>query len=262
MKNLENWVEAHNKGNPRNLCPPDILSSSCSKELLNKWLYVYVSETRNKLGYLYSPRSIHALLCGILRKMRAENPNYPNFLESSDQEFSSFTRTLDNLFKSLQSQGVGSTTSVMESISAEEEELLWSSVVLNTDTLMGLVRAAFFVIGKSFCLRRGQEHCQLRLSQLEHLHDPDRYVYHEHSSKNKQGGIHQLRLDHKVVSIVANKAANERCPVFILDSYISKLPEEAMKNDLFYCRAIKMLQKMVLVYHSSNWLKPSTKYGP
>ena len=131
MKNLADWVEAHNKRNPSNLCPSDILFLSCSKELRNKWLCVYVSEMKNKFGNLYSPRSIHALLNDIFRKMRAQNPNYSNFLESSDPEFLSFTRTLDNLFKSLRSQGVGSTTSATENTSAEEEKLLWSSAVLN-----------------------------------------------------------------------------------------------------------------------------------
>ena len=170
-----------------------------------------------------------------------------------------FTRTLDNLFKSLRSKVVGSTTSATESISAEEEDLLWSSAVLNTDTPNGLVRAAFFVVGKCFCLRGGQEHRQLRLSQLQRLHDPDWYVYHEHSSKNKQGGIQQLRLDHKLMTIVANKAAKERCPVFVLDTYISKLPEEAKKNDLFYCRAVQKFQKMVHGIPLFQLVKTSSK---
>ena len=111
-----------------------------------------------------------------------------------------FTRTLDNLFKSLRSKGVGSTASATETISAEEEKALWSSGVLNTKNPKGLVRAFFFVIGKTFCLHGGQEHRELKLSQLERLHDPDRYVYYEYASKNKQGGTRQLRLDHKVVS--------------------------------------------------------------
>ena len=46
-----------------------------------------------------------------------------------------------------------------------------------------------------------------------------------------------------MVTIVANKAAKERCLVFILDTHISKLPEEAKKNDLFYCRAIQKAPK-------------------
>ena len=86
-------------------------------------------------------------------------------------------------------------------------------------TPMGLVRA---VIWKSFCLWGGQEHRRLRLSQLECLRDPDRYVYHEHTHvvlKSKQGGVCQLHLDHKVVTILANKDAKERCPVFIIDTY-------------------------------------------
>lgn len=244
IKNLADWAEEYNRRNPDNPCPAEILSSSCdSKELLNKWLCVFVSETRSKSGQPYSPKSIYALLCGILRQMRAENPKYPNFLENSDPEFSSFSRTLDNLFKSLRSKGVGATASATASVSAEEEELLWSSGVLNTKNPKGLLRATFFVIGKSFCLRGGQEHRQLKLSQLERLHDPDRYVYYEHASKNKQRGTRQLRLDHKRVSIVANKAAKERCPVFILDTYIGMLPEEAKKNDLFYCRAIQNVAK-------------------
>ena len=84
MKNLGDWVKDHNRGNPSNFCPLDILSSSCSKELLNSWLCVFVlSEIRNKSGNLYSPTSIYTLHCGIFRKVRVENPNYPNFLESS-----------------------------------------------------------------------------------------------------------------------------------------------------------------------------------
>ena len=124
MKNFADWAEEYSKKNPDNPCPAEILSSSCdSKELLNKWLCVFISETRSKSGQP-SPKSIYALLCGILRHMRGENPRYPNFLGKSDPEFSSFTRTLDNLFKSLQSKGVGATASATEALTPEEEDLL------------------------------------------------------------------------------------------------------------------------------------------
>ena len=61
-------------------CPDEILLPSCSKELLNKWLCVYVTEMRNKDGDLYPPKTVYALLCGILCEMRIANPDYPNFL--------------------------------------------------------------------------------------------------------------------------------------------------------------------------------------
>uniref|UniRef100_A0A1X7TCK4 ZMYM2-like/QRICH1 C-terminal domain-containing protein n=1 Tax=Amphimedon queenslandica TaxID=400682 RepID=A0A1X7TCK4_AMPQE len=83
----------------------------------------------------------------------------------------------------------------------------------------------------------------LSLSQLQRKGNPDRYVYTENSSKNKQGGLKQMRLDRKVVTVVANSKIGERCPVYILDKYISKLPDKAKEMDLFYCRAYPKLPK-------------------
>lgn len=42
-----------------------------------------------------------------------------------------------------------------------------------------------------------------------------------------------MRLDHKVVTVVSNPKLVEHPPVYILDKYISKLPEKAMNMDLF-----------------------------
>lgn len=64
-------------------------------------------------------------------------------------------------------------------------------------------------------------------------HKPDRYIYCENASKNRPGGLKQLRSEHKVVTITA--VGGNRCPVFLLDTYISKLPTQAKEMDLFYC---------------------------
>ena len=63
--------------------------------------------------------------------MRAVNPNYPNFWEKKDARFNKFMTVLDNLFKSLQSDGVGSEEKHTEGITSEEEDKLWNSGVLN-----------------------------------------------------------------------------------------------------------------------------------
>ena len=42
-------------------------------------------------------------------------------------------------------------------------------------------------------------------------------------------------MEHKSVTIVSNPAVGDKCPVFIIDLYISKLPQEAKQQDLFYC---------------------------
>lgn len=67
----------------------------------------------------------------------------------------------------------------------------------------------------------------LKISQLERLYDPDRYIYTENCSKNHAGTFDQLHVQSKVVPVYctcSNAAtANSRCLVHLLDTYISKL---------------------------------------
>ena len=207
MKNLQNWFEDYNKRNLEHPCPDDILSPFCKAEVLNEWLRVFIQETRTKNG----------------------------------ERFSTFQTTLDNVFKVLRSSGVGLESKHTEGISAEEEDMLWSSGVLNDTSPYGLLRAVFFYMGKCFCLRGGQEHRDLCPSQLQRLQSPDRYMYKEKASKNRQGGIAQLKLEHKAVFIFRNPEAGVRCPVHLFDKYMSKLPPEVFFKDFFYCRPLSVV---------------------
>ena len=143
--------------NPEDRCPDHVILPSCPAEDLNKWLCVYVAETRSCTGESYPPATVYSLLSGILRHMRSQNPTFPNFLDRNNPDFATFITTLDNLFKDLRSNGVGATSKHCEGISKEEGELLWSSQVLP----LGLLRAVFFCNGKGFCLRGLQEHRDL-----------------------------------------------------------------------------------------------------
>ncbi len=68
-------------------------------------------------------------------------------------------------------------------------------------------------------------------------HEQTRFVYTENlSQKNRHDGLYETRLEHKVVSIVANPKARERCPVYVLDLYLSKLPKAAVDKNIFYCK--------------------------
>ena len=246
LKNLKDWHSDYKSRYP-DMCPQEILTPYCSKENLNKWLSTFAVETRNHQGKPYPPKTIYSLLCGILREMRNTNPHYPNFLNKEDSEFSTFHTTLDNLFKSLRNDGFGSSSLGTEGISSEEEDMLCKSGVINLKTPKGLPRAAFYICGKCFCLRGGSEHRNLTLSHFQRLDKPDRYVYQERVSKNKPGGFKQLQMEHKVVSIVANQSAGDRCPVFVLDLYISKLPDKAKCIVHHFLRYPKIL--MILGLH-------------
>ena len=179
---------------------------------------VFIAETRNHKGERYPLKTIHALLSGILRFMRLENPSYPNFSDKSDPSFKTFQTAIDNLYKQLSSDRIGADAQPTEGISPEEEDILWKAGTLNVTTPKGLLRAAFFVCGKCFCLGRGAP--GLGTISTTTFEEPNhRYVYVENSSKNRPGGINQMKLSHKSVSVVASESSGDRSPVSILDLY-------------------------------------------
>ena len=48
----------------------------------------------------------------------------------------------------------------------------------------------------------------------------------------------QLRVKNKSVSIFAVPEAGNRCHVFLLDLYITKLPKQAFEQDVFYLQPL------------------------
>ena len=95
-------------------------------------------------------------------------------------------------------------------------------------------------------MRGGEEHRNLKLSQLKaDTVDVDGsrrrcYVYTEHGSKNRSGGLGQLHLENKVVHHFEIPEAGERDYVRILYLYLSKLPKAAFEKDLFYVRPVSV----------------------
>ena len=108
----------------------------------------------------------------------------PDFLNKDDIRFNGLLTVMDNRFKELRVDGVGSNSKHTEILTKEEEGRLWESGVLNSSTPMGLLRAVFFLNGKNFCLRGRDEHRNLRISQMRRYYTPHKYIYTENASKN------------------------------------------------------------------------------
>ena len=53
--------------------------------------------------------------------------------------------------------------------------------------------------------------------------------------------IKKIHVKKKVVPIYACPEVGERCPVNVLDKYISKLPPHALEHDLFYLRPLQVV---------------------
>ena len=228
------WRDKRNSSfaDPESQVPCDLLIST-DTELLSKWLTYFVAEARRKDGENYPPKTVYLLLTGLLRHMRSRNVTCPNFLDTSDHRFSTFHNALDNVLRDLRMKGIGQSRQT-EAFSKQDEEVLWESGVLSDDSPKSLLRAVFFLNGKNFCLRGGDEQRNLKISQLKRLSNPDRYIYTENSSKNRCGGLKQIRLQNKTVPIIAVPESQSRCHVYLLDKYFQKLPPKAIEKDNFY----------------------------
>ena len=111
---------------------------------------------------------------------------------------------------------------------------LWNSGVFSIDNPKNLQRAVFYYIGKRFCIRGGEEMQKLGPSQFKRTHHPDYFTYIEHGSKSHAGHGCDLLLCNKEVPCPSVPEHNAKCLVFLLDLYLSKLPEYAFKEDVLF----------------------------
>lgn len=88
------------------------------------------------------------------------------------------------MLRELREKGIGAQTQRTEAFTKADEESLWQSGVLGIDNPKSLLYNVFYMNGKNFSLRGGEEQRQLKLSQFQRLTNPLRYVYTENASKN------------------------------------------------------------------------------
>ena len=74
---------------------------------LNKWLSLYVIETRKQDGGRYPASTLNLLLCGLKRHMKKVNPATPNFLDEKDDRFAGLRGTRDVVARKLREDGGG-----------------------------------------------------------------------------------------------------------------------------------------------------------
>ena len=216
LKNFSDWREARNASNCTEKCPDDLLENP-NPISLNKWLSRYVAETRQQDGTLYLPKTIQSLLSGLLRHMRSTcSGEVPNFLQKNDVLFRDLHNAIDNVYRSLNSKGIGVITKAAQIFSQEDLNTLWDKQILGVHGPRPLMRAAFFVMGLHACLRGGEEHRNLTFSMLKR--EENCWIYTEPSSKNRPAGVSALNIGRKEVVIHPLPEEGDRCPVFILDS--------------------------------------------
>jgi len=239
VKNFSDWRIEYNNRHAENPCPEGVLLVD-DASVLASWLQKYVLATRKKDGEKYPPKTLYLLLCGLQRYMKEKKYAF-NIMNRDHPEFKRLFHTCDNYFRELRSEGVGAEEHETEVVSPEEESKLWETGVLSAETPKGLLNAVFFYNGKNFLLRGGAEHRSLKFSQLTRSFNADgslHFTYTENSSKNRCGGFNQLNVKNKVVHQYQDLRAGDRCHTYLLHLYISKVPEKAIQEDVFYVRPL------------------------
>ena len=225
------WITQRNRRNSE-VFPSDLFDKPYPINVIISCLQRFVSEARRVDGMPYPPKTLYQILCGLLRHAREHQSNPPNFLDRKDTRFKKLHGTCDSVFHTLREQGVGADKKSAKVITKADEDELWELGVLNCTSAEGLQKAIFYYVGKVCCLRGGEEQKNLKPSQFTRLRNPEQYVYTEHGSKNRNGGFFQLYVDNKSVKIHKNKDAGERCLVYLLDLYPSKIPQRAKDKDI------------------------------
>lgn len=198
LRCFDQWLEQRNERSEEK-CPVDILITDDMEKLCH-WMVICVNEIRKANGEDYTPRSISQFISGIQRYISSKKEHPIRLADPNNPIFRPLHRALDSRFRELHAKGVGTTRRQAEVVTCDEEEILWSSGELSTDSPDGLLKAVFYYNGLNFVLRGGQEHRNLKVSQfnIRNVPDPDNpgeritcCEYSEHGSKNHPGGRHQ-----------------------------------------------------------------------
>ena len=137
---------------------------------LNYWMARFITEVRRKDGNDYPPNTVTHITAGLQRHLREEcgRPGI-NLLKKDDTTFDLFWKSLNARMKKLTNRGVGVKVKRADPVFKSDEEKLWSTGVLNMDSLTGLSNCVFFTFDFFFRVpgkRRAQELAGLSVWQF------------------------------------------------------------------------------------------------
>ena len=133
VENFNSWLSHRNLSakSEADKCPVTLLEDMDSTQL-NKWLAVYMAETRKVNGDAYPPATLQSLLSGLQRHMCSVNATQaPNIFDKSNPVFKELHSTMDSVYRKLRSNGVGAEKQSAEPFTKEEENKLWEQGIDN-----------------------------------------------------------------------------------------------------------------------------------
>ena len=164
-------------------------------------------------------------------------------------DFEILRNVLDNIMKDRAVKCIGTVVKRAEFLSVEKENEMWEKGVLGESNPNQLRDTVLFLLGLNVGLRAGDEHYYLRRdsqelpSQLQFKRNEKGVrclVYTEDSTtKTNDGSLKSMRKERKAVWVYPSMN-KMRCPVRIVDKYISLLPPvRCNRKPNFYLRSLE-----------------------
>ena len=202
--------------------------TSITEESLKFALCRFLTEVKKLDGSDFPPKSLYDILMCIQFFLETKGFTWRLI---SDDEFHEVKFTLDNIMKDRTKQGIGMSVHKAEVLSLTDEDILWSLGLLGTHNPDVLLTTVMFTLDLSCSLRAGKEHYVLRSpgfnSQFTFLYDTEGKLYfrfvEDIGLKTNCGGLKHHKVQAKIVNV--HQLSNpDRCPVRILNLYLSMLP--------------------------------------
>ena len=224
------------------------VKATITKSGLSHALCMFLAEVTKKDGKPYPGKTLYELVVCLQKSLNQRDIPW-KLIE--DPAFLDVKTVLDNVMKERARDNIGMVKKSAEFISVEFENELWRSGTLGEDTPDKLRDTVLFILGINLALRAGDEHHDLQRdspsknSQLSFERDGASgkrcLVYREDTvTKTNDGGIGNMKKECKVVWIFPSQNVS-RCPVRLIDKYMSLCPEvtEKSKKTNFYLRSLE-----------------------
>ena len=216
-----------------------------TKVNLEHALCVFIAEVKKVNGDEYPGCTLYQLAVSIQKYL---NENGLNWKLIDGPDFKQFRVVLDNLMKERALQNIGMVRHQAQLIPHDFETSLWEKRILGEHNPDILRNTVLFLIGINCTLRAGDEHHDLRRStstkpsqfSFERNDKGERcLVYRENTvTETNDGGLAHMHKECKIVWVYPSQNLS-RCPVRLVDKYISFCPEVGPKQKPnFYLRSL------------------------
>ena len=141
VKNFTKWAENRGVLVPYDPVPCNLLECH-DAATVNKYLCMFIAETRKENGDKYPPATIRALLSGINRALQ-ENQVPFSIFDKQNPHFRDLCNTLDVISSALHREGIGAKKKHAAIIEADHEQSFWDKSLLGYSSPRILQRTVF-----------------------------------------------------------------------------------------------------------------------